>query len=200
MALTVFERLGRDYCTSKEHLTRWRDALNEGRRTTPRCTAITRMGSQCRMLPLRDGRPGVHLCWHHARGAARDEIDRKREARAIRWSVSGNARKREQGITALAVIHRRRAWKALKADPSAAVQILLLSDADERNVTYWLRDHGLDGALTETGRPITNYSRERARYAAVMSISERITAEAARRRVVSIVQWEVAYWHKVGGA
>jgi hypothetical protein len=199
MARSPVDYLGLDYLRNHDHLRRWWDAMNKGRRTLPPCTATTGAGSPCGQLTMREGRAlGVHLCRHHARGVIRDKIDAAREIRALRWSVSGNVRNREVGLSALTTIFRRRAWLALRADPVADIRILLLSSADEARVSRWLREHGIshDTALPDTGHPLTRYAMERLRYAAVMALSGRLTQEAARRRIISAVRWDAEYWRK----
>lgn len=176
------------------HIRRWVDALGDGQRRAPRCTARRRDGCPCRRLRLK----GSTRCAVHCVGRERDVVDNQaipRLRQAARWNnaVGRSARRR------LDKIERRRLYRAWAKDPLIPGRTIALSPRDHGLVIqHLLEEHGisLNGLCPITAAPWTPRAVDRLTWCGVHSLSGHINHYAARQRIQCILRDEAAQSRK----
>lgn len=179
----------------------WLAALREGYAKTPRCGAETVSGAICGRLPMRGG----NHCHLHLHGEERTLVDRERVRRAKTRLNSMNARHRLEASSALRSIARRELhlhWR--HQNPDAPGSTFVLPDGEEmRLLRHLIHKHGIDiQAYRHEGfereRPLSARAIDRIRWAGVLELTRRISAESAGNRVRAAIRDDVRWFTKHG--
>ena len=196
----IVEHMGMDRL--KARAPEWLKAMWEGTRRAPGCVAIAgTTGRLCRQPRL----PGSDKCRHHLRGKKRDAVDAARLARAVRkLQTTTNGVFRRNAVNVIRNVERRRLHRAWKVDPRLPGSTLSLS-AGMKRIRAWLREeHHVDLDKAETtcagDRYMTPRCIDRLRWGAVLAVTKRIDAEAARRRVMVALRDDAKFWDKLDDA
>ncbi len=177
------------------HIKRWVNALCEGQRRAPRCTALRRDGCPCKRLRLK----GSTRCAVHCVGRERDRVDTAAVPRLLRASGWNNAVGRLARLR-LEKIERRRLYRLWAKDPTIPGQTVALSSQDYNRVCrYLLEVHGiaLDGLCSATAAPWTPRAKDRLTWCGIHSLSGHIGHEAAVQRIRCILIDERAQAQKI---
>jgi hypothetical protein len=187
------------------HLRRWYAAMNAGKRAAPQCEAIANAtGQRCQSCARR----GQRFCFHHLRGkdAAAADIALINRNLAVLANPNLRGYSRRRAEYSMARIARAEIYRVWKIDPRApAIDLLVLSAADEQRVADWLREqHAVDlnKNLPGSDKPPTARCRDRLRWAGwrVLARGDLVTPEflaAARRRVVLALRDDAKFWRKL---
>jgi hypothetical protein len=193
MRQTIIQNMGLDRIRAR--VPEWLAAMRAGRAAAPRCTAIKRDGHPCQRERMR----GATKCEAHLQGAARDAVDLARLRRAQAALTSTNTKKRAEAERAIRVTKRRQTHRLWKLDPTYPGSTLELPANDERRVRGWLlHHHGIDLVFFRhgTGHHLSARAVDRLRYAGLMSLTNRMTADGGWRRVVVALRDDAAWWRK----
>ncbi len=188
-----------------QHIRRWINAQNAGRAAAPKCEAVaTSTGLRCQSCVRR----GQNYCLRHLRGREAAAADIEITTRQLKVLgnplIKGVAHSR--AVNTMARVARAEIYRVWRIDPRGpAVDLLILSDHDERRVVEWLLNrHGirLDKDLPNSDHRPTARCRDRLRWAAwrVISRAEAATPEfitKADNRVRAAVRDDTKFWVKV---
>jgi hypothetical protein len=174
------------------HLRRWLTALMKGRMAAPACDGTTRVGSHCRRQRLH----GSRFCSYHTKGAERDRIDQLRLACQHRRALSACTADRDRARRQIANIERRLLYRAWRKNPLIEASTLELSPDDEALVREFLLRRGLDLDAPDvvTGKPLTPWAIDRARWAAQRGLSQLADERGVRRRIEDLLRDERRFW------
>lgn len=185
------------------HIARWIAAQQAGRRTAPRCQAISKStGQSCRNICRR----GQTFCLRHGRGNAAVSADASKEIDNAKVLASGSGGvERARAVRSMQRIARHRFYRLWRLDPRGPeIDLLELSPGDEQRVAAWLWDNhtiALDKPLPGTDRPATARCRDRLRQAAfrVLRRGSAVSQDfltAAHRRVTLALRDDAKFWRK----
>jgi hypothetical protein len=185
----------------RQRVPEWLAALRKGYAKAPRCGAPRRDGKTCTRLRMKGG---AH-CYLHLHGDARTTADLERGMKARRLLNSTNVRHRKEAESAVRNINRRLLqlhWKC--QNPDVPGSTLDVPPADERRLRkHLMLKYDIDlhqfrhiGLFPERG--LSPRAIDRLRWAAVLELTNRVSATSAGNRVRAAIRDDLAWFLKHG--